>query len=215
VELSQAPQPAAAQPATADAKPERPLPTSYGVFAESGGKLYELQMLQGRAPDPRVAISAAITKPSQTVLSDGNLKFIVFRRQAKDDAADAIDVRVIAQVTQATTFDASGKPVTASSDNVWVIRNISIPYRASPLKEDPQMYEVEPRDATEPLSPGRYALVLKGQVYDFTVDGTVTDKRHCLERLAAANGTFYSECPDRLTRGVGATAVAPAPVPRR
>ena len=215
VELSQAPQPAAAQPATADAKPERPLPTSYGVFAESGGKLYELQMLQGRAPDPRVAISAAITKPSQTVLSDGNLKFIVFRRQTKDDAADAIDVRVIAQVKQATTFDPSGKPVTASSDNVWVIRNILIPYRASPLKEDPQMYEVEPRDATEPLSPGRYALVLKGQVYDFTVDGTVTDKRHCLERLAAANGTFYSECPDGLTRGVGATAVAPAPVPRR
>ncbi|MGF6309565.1 hypothetical protein ABIB82_003837 [Bradyrhizobium sp. i1.8.4] len=40
----------------------------------------------------------------------------------------------------------------------------------------------------------RYALILKAQAYDFTVEGAVTDKRHCLQRLAAANGVFYSEC---------------------
>jgi hypothetical protein len=44
------------------------------------------------------------------------------------------------------------------------------------------------------LPPGRYALVLKGLAYDFTVAGTVNDPRQCLERLVATNGRFYSEC---------------------
>ncbi|MES5486498.1 hypothetical protein QMZ05_27385 [Bradyrhizobium sp. INPA03-11B] len=173
--------------------PKRPLPTAYGVYAESGGKLYELQLIQGRAPDPRIAISAAITKPSETSLPDGHLRFIVFRREGAGGASDPIDVRLIARVTQQTTFDATGKPVVSPGDDTWVIRNISIPFRAAPLSEDPQMFEVQPRDDA-PLSPGRYALILKAQAYDFTVEGAVTDKRHCLQRLAAANGVFYSEC---------------------
>jgi hypothetical protein len=36
--------------------------------------------------------------------------------------------------------------------------------------------------------------VLKGQAYDFTVDGQITDPAHCMERTEAANGSFYSEC---------------------
>jgi hypothetical protein len=40
----------------------------------------------------------------------------------------------------------------------------------------------------------RYALVLKGLAYDFSVAGPVTDPRQCLERLVANNGRFYSEC---------------------
>ncbi|PAY06811.1 hypothetical protein CK489_22365 [Bradyrhizobium sp. UFLA03-84] len=173
--------------------PNRPLPTAYGVYAESGGKLYELQLIQGRAPDPRIAISAAITRPSETSLPDGHLRFIVFRRDGAGGASDPIDVRLIARVTQQTTFDATGKPVVSPGDDTWVIRNISIPFRAAPLSEDPQMFEIQPRDDA-PLSPGRYALILKAQAYDFTVEGAVTDKRHCLQRLAAANGVFYSEC---------------------
>ena len=170
------------------------LPTAYGVYAESGGKLYGLEMLQGRAPDPRVAVSAAITKPSETVLPVGKIKFIVFRRDVGSGASDPIEVRVIARVKQATTFGPTGKPVVEPNDDIWVIRNISFPYRASPLKEDPQMFEIEGRDPDAALTPGRYALILKGQAFDFTVEGAVTDKRQCLERLAAANGQFYSEC---------------------
>jgi hypothetical protein len=56
------------------------------------------------------------------------------------------------------------------------------------------MYEVKSKDPDASLSPGRYALVVKSQAYDFTVAGTVTDDRQCLTRLAAANGTFYSAC---------------------
>lgn len=189
-EVVRVPEPAA----TAAPEPKRPLPAAYGVYAESGGKLFELQMLQGRAPDSRVAISAAITKPSEAVLPDGHLGFIVFRREGASGTSDPIEVRIVARVKQATTFDAAGKPVVSSGDDSWVIRNISLPYRAAPLKEDPQMFEVQARDADAPLPPGRYVLVLKSQAYDFTIEGAVTDKRQCLQRLAAANGVFYSEC---------------------
>src|SRR4249920_2758599 len=67
---------ATSQPAATETKLQRRLPPTYGVFAESGGNLYELQALQGRAPDNRVAISAAITRSSETVLPDGHLRFI-------------------------------------------------------------------------------------------------------------------------------------------
>lgn len=204
---------AASNPLPVETKPQRPLPTTYGVFAESDGKLYELQGLQGRAPDLRVAVSAAITKPSETVLPDGRVRFIVYRREAKGgDGSDAVDVRIIAQIRQDTAFDSSGKRVATANDNVWAIRNISLPFRAAPMKEDQEMYEVAPKDADEVLSAGRYALVLKGSAYDFTVEGRVTDKRHCLERLLAANGVFYSECP-KLDPAVPVTT--PVSPPRR
>lgn len=170
------------------------VPTAYGIYAVSGEKLYELELLAGRAPDIRVAISAAITTPSRTVLPDGHLKFVVYRRDSASSAADRAEVRVIAKVVRAVSFDESGKAVVAAASDTWVIRNISIPYRTSPSKDDPDMYEVQSEDPDQALPPGRYALILRGQSYDFTVDGTVTDPRQCLERLAATNGQFYSEC---------------------
>lgn len=170
------------------------VPTSYGIYAVSGDKLYELELLPGRAPDIRVAISAAITTPSRTILPDGHLKFVVYRRDSASSAADRAEVRVIAKVVRAVSFDDSGKAVVAAANDTWVIRNISIPYRTSPSKDDPDMYEVQSEDPDQALPPGRYALILRGQSYDFTVDGNVTDPRQCLERLAATNGQFYSEC---------------------
>lgn len=188
-----APQVQAAAPA-ADNEPKRLLPTAYGVYAENGGKLFELSMLQGRAPDPRVAISAAIPHPSDTVLPDGHVRFVVFRAGVDNGSADPIDVRLVARVKQATSFDGTGKPVVASEAQTWVIRNIAIPFRAAPIKDEPLMYEVEPREQDLVLSAGRYALIIKGQAFDFSIDGTITDKRHCLDRIEAANGVFYSEC---------------------
>jgi hypothetical protein len=44
------------------------------------------------------------------------------------------------------------------------------------------------------LAAGRYVAVIKGQGYDFTVAGPITDSRQCLEKLEAANGSFYAEC---------------------
>jgi hypothetical protein len=171
------------------------LPSSFGIYAISAGKLYELEPLQGRAPDIRIAISAVITTPSRTTVPDGNLKFVVFRRDAPGSGTpDQVDVRVVAKIEQAMNFDSSGKPVLSKTEDNWAIRNISFSYRTSPIKDNPEMYEVQSKDPDKELSPGRYALVIKGQAFDFTVAGTVVDRRHCLGRLAAANGTFYSEC---------------------
>jgi hypothetical protein len=192
--------PAVSRPAAATANaakaaaPSPLIPTSYGIHAVSGDRLYELEALPGRAPDIRVAISPAITTPSRTTLPDGHLRFIVFRRDSTTSAADRAEVRLIAKIARAIGFDGAGKPVDSKLDDTWVIRNISIPYRTAPSKDNPDMYEIQSENPDAALSPGRYALIVKGQSYDFSIAGTVTDPRHCLERLAATNGQFYSEC---------------------
>jgi hypothetical protein len=172
-----------------------PTPTAFGVYAISADKLYELELLPGRAPDPRVAISAAILTPSRTTLPDGHVEFVVFRRDSATNAVDHAEVRVVAKIAREISFDQAGKPVSSKSDDSWVIRNISFPYRTAPKKDQPDMYEVKGEDPETALAPGRYALVLKGQAYDFSVDGAITNPKHCLERMAASNGQFYSECP--------------------
>jgi hypothetical protein len=172
------------------------LPSSFGIYAVSDDKLYELDLLPGRAPDARVAISALITSQSHTTLPDGHLTFIVYRRDSATSAADRAEVRLTARIERETSYK-DGKPVVTSVDDNWVMRNISIPYRTAPKKDNPDMYEVRSENPDVPLAPGRYVLVLKGQAYDFSVAGPVTDPRQCLERLVADNGQFYSECKSR------------------
>jgi hypothetical protein len=169
------------------------VPTTFGVYAVSDGKLHTLEMLPGRAPNPRVAISAAIPAPSKTTLPDRHIKFIVFRRDSATNALERAEVRIIARIAQSMKFDSAGKPVIAKAEDSWVIRNISYPYRTAPLKGQPDMYEVLGAE-DKPLEPGRYALILSGEAYDFTVAGEITDTRQCLESVAAANGAFYTEC---------------------
>jgi hypothetical protein len=192
-----APSPLQPEANLAVAEPRKPSlsPRAYGVYSESGEKLYELQALPGKAPDLRIAISAAIIRPAGTIVPDGKLKFVVFLRNPASGGSDNnIDVRIVARVKRTTSFSAAGKPVIEDGEITWVIRNISIPFRAVPVKDDPQMFEIEPRDPDLTLTPGRYALVVAGIAYDFAVDGRITDKRQCLEQLNATNGMFYAEC---------------------
>lgn len=171
------------------------VPKSYGIYAVSGEKLYELEQLPGRAPDMRVAISPLITTSSRTNIADGRLKFIVYRRDSAFSAADRAEVRVVAKIERELNFDKSGKPVSSKvADQGWVMRNIAVPFRVAPYEGQPDMYEIDNGDASAALSPGRYALVLKRQAYDFTVGGEIVDPRQCLERMAATNGQFYSQC---------------------
>jgi hypothetical protein len=176
------------------AAPSPVLPSSFGIYAISDDKLYELGLLPGRAPDARIAISSLITTHSRVTLPDGHLTFIIYRRDSATNAADRAEVRLIARIEREASFDKDGKQVVTSVDDNWVMRNISIPYRTAPKKDDPDMYEVRSENPDLPLTPGRYALVLKGLAYDFSVAGPVTDPRQCLERLVATNGRFYSEC---------------------
>ena len=56
------------------------------------------------------------------------------------------------------------------------------------------MSELHSEDPALELPPGRYALVLKTQAYDFSVEGNVTDPRQCIERTIGTTGMFYSNC---------------------
>jgi hypothetical protein len=170
------------------------LPSDYGVYAVADDKLSELQALAERVPDKRIAVSTLIGKPSRTTLQDGKAKFVIFRRDLVGSAPERVDIRVIARVVRALTFDAKGKPKFAPVSDDYHIRSVSYELRVRPIAANPEMLLVQSDKPDFALSPGRYALVLKDQAYDFTVAGNITDLSQCLERTDAANGTFYSEC---------------------
>jgi hypothetical protein len=173
------------------------LPTDYGIYALSDGKLSELRILTEQVPDKRVAMSTPISQPSQTTLPDGAARFVLFRRDLAGNGPDRIDVRVVARVVRAVTFDAKGKPSFSPVSDAWNIRNISYGFRVRPIPGSPEMLLVQAENPQFALPPGRYILVLKNQGYDFTVAGNITDPGQCLERTDAANGAFYSDCPKK------------------
>ena len=171
------------------------VPTEYGAYAIVNGRLIELEQLAIRVPDPRVAISAAISIPSRAHLPSSPQQFIVFRKDLLNSAPERAAVRVVAQVVRALSFDASGHPKSSNVEQSWVIRNNAYPMRVGPLPNNPEMIVVRSESAGFALPAGRYVLVLKGIGYDFTIDGPVTDPTHCLERTEALNAPIYSECP--------------------
>jgi hypothetical protein len=179
---------------TKASRPSMPLPTEYGAFALNDGRLTELPQLAMRVPDPRVAISPVISTPSQIHLPSGKLEFVIFRRDLANSAPDRISLRVIARVVRALTFDSRGKPITTNIEDAWVVRNNSYQMRVAPVADSPEMILIRPDPPELALPSGRYALVLKGTAYDFSLDGTNTDRAHCLERTDALTAPVYSEC---------------------
>lgn len=174
--------------------PAFPVPSDYGIYALSNGALSELNALSERVPDRRIAVSTPINRPSRTTLPDGKAKFIIFRRDLAGNAPDRIEVRVVARVVRASTFDARGKPSYVAVSDAWNIRSLSYEFRVRPIAGNPEMLLVQSENPDFVLPAGRYALVLKEQGYDFVVAGAVTDLSQCLERTDAVNGAFYSEC---------------------
>jgi hypothetical protein len=170
------------------------VPSDYGIYALSNGTLSELNALSERVPDKRIAVSTPINRPSRTTLPDGSAKFIIFRRDLAGNAPDRIEVRVVARVVRASTFDAKGKPSFVAVSDAWNIRSLSYEFRVRPIAGNPEMLLVQSEKPDFVLPPGRYVLVLKEQGYDFVVAGAVTDLSQCLERTDAVNGAFYSEC---------------------
>jgi hypothetical protein len=174
-------------------QPFWPLPSAFGVYAVNGRQLIELEPLVGRVPD-KVFMTSPISTPSRIRLADGRVGFIVFRRDVANSPPDRIAVRVVAKIKQSLKFARTGKAETARLDDVWTVRNISYDFRVAPIRENPEMLLLRPENPEFEFAPGRYALVVKGQAYDFTVAGEITETAQCLERTEAANGTFYSEC---------------------
>jgi hypothetical protein len=169
-------------------------PTDYGVYAISKDALFDLSLLPGRPPDIRIAVSSPLTTPSRTILPNGHPKFMVFSRDLASITTDRPEVRIVAKVVREFSANASGKKL---ADDVWVMRNISFPLRSSAVNDNPGMIELHSEDPALELTPGRYALVLKTQAYDFSVEGDVVDPRQCIERIVGSNGTFYSDCKNQ------------------
>jgi hypothetical protein len=170
-----------------------PLPSSYGIYAVSDKHLIELEPLPIRAPDARVRLSAELTKPSSVKLPDGKITFVVFRRDLVNSAPQKVTVRVVARVVRAVALS-SGKPVASEIEGSWRIRNNFYDYKVAPLSENREMIAIRPETADFTLPAGRYALVLGGLAYDFTVEGHVTAAEQCLESFEAVNGLIFNEC---------------------
>jgi hypothetical protein len=170
------------------------LPTAYGVYAVSAGKLVELDTLPIRVPDSRVAISAMISTPGAVTVPAGKLSFVVFRRDLVTSAPDVVSVRVVARVVRELKFSDNGPAKMSKVDDQWAVRSNAYELRVSPVPNNAEMILLRPQSADFSLPPGRYALVLKGQGYDFTVAGPITAAAQCLERTDAVGGMIYSEC---------------------
>ena len=169
-------------------------PTVYGIYAASGGKLFALDPLPIKVPDPRVGISAMISEPSHVTVPNGKLTFVIYRRDLASSAPTEAFLRVVAQVERETKFNVAGPPTVEKIGGQWAIRSKSYQFKVAPIDENPEMIVVRPEDPNLVLSPGRYALAIAGHGYDFTVFGQMSDTAHCLERTNAVGGTVYSEC---------------------
>jgi hypothetical protein len=171
-----------------------PVPTSYGVYAVSRGRLADLQTLPIRVPDERVGISALFSAPSETTLPDGRLQFVAFRRDLANNAPDRVMVRLVARVMRALTFDAKGHAKLVNVEASWGVRSNHYQMQVTPVNGNPEMVVIRPMNPNFVFPAGRYALVLQGSAYDFTVAGQITDTAQCLERTDALDMPVYSEC---------------------
>lgn len=169
-----------------------PLPTSFGIYALSDGKLSKLEVLPIRIPAPRVPLSAEITNPSITTISGNKPVFILFRRDLLNKAPENVSLRVVARVEHETKF-VGGKPTTTNLEPAWRVRNISREYKVSPIVDHPEMVMAHADDDLV-LAAGRYVLVLDSFGYDFMVDGPIQSPAHCLDGFETVNGTVFSEC---------------------
>jgi hypothetical protein len=155
--------------------------------------LFELEQLPIKVPDPRVLVSAEITKPSSVTTPGENLAFVVFRRDLVNSAPQTVTVRVVARVQRTTKF-VGGKPAIVPLEGIWRIRSKGYEFKVSPLEGRNEMVVIQPNPGFV-FAPGRYALALNGFGYDFTVAGDVTATEQCLEQVEVVNGAVLSECP--------------------
>ena len=169
-----------------------PLPSSFGIYALSDNKLTELEALPISIPDPRIALSAEIDKPSVTTISDDKPTFILFRRDLLNNAPQKIMLRVIAQVARETKI-VDGKAETTNIDGAWRIRNISRELKISPVPGQREMV-IARTDGDVSLPVGRYALVLNRIGYDFTIKGAEQSPEFCLEKFETSSGSVFNQC---------------------
>jgi hypothetical protein len=147
--------------------PGVPIPSSYGVYAIANGQLAELEPLPIRVPDGRTAGSAAIATKSTTTLANGRIKFIVFKRDLVSNVPEKVAVRALTCVSCVDSAEATS---TNAVGEAWAIRGISYDMRVAPVGGNPAMIVIRGADPDFSFPAGRYALVLKGVAYDFSIE---------------------------------------------
>ena len=171
------------------------LPAMFGVYAVRDGRLIELEPIATEPVDPRAKHLQQIVKRSRTVLPDGKVTFLVFRRELIVAAPERIPVKFAAKISRLMGFDPQGKVVwTQPAKETWLIRDAGFDFRVMPVKESPEMVYVRAEDPDFTLPAGRYVLMVGNQPYDFVVDGAVTDPGHCVEGSATMRGSVFYEC---------------------
>ena len=89
-------------------------------------------------------MSTPVKTPSRTMLPDGRLSFIVFRRDLTTSAPDRVAVRVIAKVVHGMTFDSAAAASITKLDDQWAIRGNSYDLRVAPVNENSEMLLLRP-----------------------------------------------------------------------
>lgn len=186
-------------PATAPDRAEAVLspaavPDRYGVYALRGEQLIELTDLLPRQPGRGTGNDAAVVEPSRLRFPDGHLTFVIRRREFIASTPDRIPIRVVARIAREYVLDRGRKAATPLS-GLWLLRPVGSEFQVTPVPDrlDTILVRSDPPDAA--LPPGRYVLMLYGEAYDFTVEGSVTDPAHCVERTASATEDTYEQCP--------------------
>lgn len=168
-----------------------PLPGRYGVYAGSNRGLTELEPLPVEVPPPRARLSAEITKPGGAMLFGDRPTFVAFKPNLANGGA-TVSARVVARVSRAVSFVNLRARVTPLQSS-WRIRDTSFEFKATPLEGYRDMIVLQPEAA---LPAGRYALVLDGRGYDFTIAGPITAPEQCLEQTQVVNGVVIAQCPE-------------------
>ena len=90
-------------------------------------------------------MSTPVKTPSKTILPDGRLAFIVFRRDLSS-APDRVSVRAIAKVVRGMSFDLDARAKVSNLDDQWAIRSASFELRVTPVDDNPEMLLLRPEN---------------------------------------------------------------------
>ena len=172
-----------------------PRPKSYGVYMISDDQLIELEQVEAVPADPKGHTNLQIKTPSRTVLSNPRPRFIAYRRELAKDAPDLVPVRIAAKVSSLMTFDGTGTAKTAPPETAtWLVRDRGFNLRVAPVQDSREMLLLWPTDDITAFPPGRYELAIAGSLYDFVIEGKVTDPAQCMESFMTAQGRGFYEC---------------------
>lgn len=190
---SAAPPPGSPSPAPPPAAPTA-VPARQGVYAAHGSRLIELKPNLLAVPGPD-SDSSLQKEPSQVTVPDGNVSFVIYKRGAGMTAPTKAMVYVVARIGREIVFSNNGPGKIRPVNRQWVIRNVGHEFRVETSPDNRDLVTVRPQAVDFVLPAGRHVLSYEGQNYDFTVDGTVVENSHCVERFMTTAAAYYSECP--------------------